>query len=456
VKALLVFEADTAVRNEDGLTPWQLAKKKWDASGVMDVMKDREGVLFAMHAVGAEGVDREPVLDKSGEELSFKKYRAALVVHQKRVRTCFDEVLANKAKRIKIKGSLSRKGSVVSNEGATDPALSSGRLLSLDGGGVKGLVLTRMLLSMEKVWGVPTSHCFDWICGTSTGGMLALALASGKSIMDCQYLYMRLKDKVFVGSKPYSTKPMEELLKNEFGDLKMYQLKDTKVFVTATMADRSPPDLYLFRNYPSPQSQLGIANYDHPELSEKRKSPTHQSEQLVWKAARASGAAPSFFRPETNFVDGGILANNPSLALLTEIAEFNVAKKALDHDEEVVRPYVMLSLGTGVPPVKKTNVVDIFRPDNVQDTLKMVMNWDSMGKLMLDSVLDADGLVVDHTRAWCLSSGISFHRLAPNLPFDMELDETDDKILVELMWSTMAYMHSRKDDVLALKELLLI
>lgn len=38
----------------------------------------------------------------------------------------------------------------------------------------------------------------------------------------------------------------------------------------------------------------------------------------------------------------------------------------------------------------------------------------------------------------------------------MELDETDDKILVELMWSTMAYMHARKDDVLTLKELLLI
>ena len=125
VKALLVFEADTAATNEEGLTPWQLAKKKWDSSGVMDVMKDREGVLFAMHAVGAEGVDKDPgalsppqimtsvpdrylfpvtlVLDKSGEELSFKKYRAALVVHQKRVRTLFDDVLANKAKRIKIK-----------------------------------------------------------------------------------------------------------------------------------------------------------------------------------------------------------------------------------------------------------------------------------------------------------------------------------------------------------------
>ena len=171
---------------------------------------------------------------------------------------------------------MSRKGSVVSNIG--DSAVeSSGRLLSLDGGGVKGLVLTRMLLSMEKVsvlficiwhspqhlismielkvWGVPTPQCFDWICGTSTGGMLALGLVSGRSVMECQFLYMRLKDKVmnvmlltwrytfirvinyycnllllqvFVGSKPYSTKPMEELLKSEFGDLKMYQLKDTK------------------------------------------------------------------------------------------------------------------------------------------------------------------------------------------------------------------------------------
>ena len=52
-------------------------------------------------------------------------------------------------------------------------------------------------------------------------------------------------------------------------------------------------------------------------------------------------------------------------------AEFNVAKKALDHDEEVVRPYVMVSLGTGIPPVKKTNVVDIFRPDNVQEWVRL-------------------------------------------------------------------------------------
>ena len=122
--------------------------------------------------------------------------------------------------------------------------------------------------------------------------------------------------------------------------------------VTATMADRTPPDVKLFRNFQSAQEMLGISDYEHPDLS-KHSSPP--SEQLIWRAAKASGAAPSFFRPEGRYVDGGILANNPSLTLLTEIAEYNVAKKALDQDDEVVQPTVLVSMGTGVPPVKKVN-----------------------------------------------------------------------------------------------------
>ena len=95
---------------------------------------------------------------------------------------------------------------------------------------------------------------------------------------------------------------------------------------------------------------------------------------------------------------------------------------------------------------------DIFRPDNAQDTFKLMMNWDGMGKLMLDSVLDADGQVVDQTRAWCLSLGVGFHRLNPQMMNDIELDERDDKTLVDLMWTTMAYMHQKREDILRLKE----
>lgn len=46
-------------------------------------------------------------------------------------------------------------------------------------------------------------------------------------------------------------------------------------------------------------------------------------EQLVWRAARSSGAAPTYFRPNGRFLDGGLLANNPTLDAMTEIHEYN-------------------------------------------------------------------------------------------------------------------------------------
>lgn len=64
---------------------------------------------------------------------------------------------------------------------------------------------------------MPIIELFDWVAGTSTGGILALALACGKSPLETQCIYMRLKDKVFVGERPYSATVMEEFLKKEFG-----------------------------------------------------------------------------------------------------------------------------------------------------------------------------------------------------------------------------------------------
>ena len=55
----------------------------------------------------------------------------------------------------------------------------TGRVLCLDGGGIKGLVLTQMLFVLEDLFGKPIKECFDWISGTSTGGFLALMLCTG-------------------------------------------------------------------------------------------------------------------------------------------------------------------------------------------------------------------------------------------------------------------------------------
>lgn len=95
-----------------------------------------------------------------------------------------------------------------------------------------------------------------------------------------------------------------------------------------------------------------MAEYEHPELH-KSGSPARSIEMMVWRAARASGAAPTFFRSEGHYVDGGIISNNPTIDLLTEITEYNIAQRAVGHDTDVVEPSILLSLGTGVLPVKK-------------------------------------------------------------------------------------------------------
>ncbi|KAG8556543.1 hypothetical protein GDO81_018110 [Engystomops pustulosus] len=63
------------------------------------------------------------------------------------------------------------------------------RLLCLDGGGIRGLVLIQLLIAIEKIAGRPIRELFDWVAGTSTGGILALAIVHGKSMEYLRCLY---------------------------------------------------------------------------------------------------------------------------------------------------------------------------------------------------------------------------------------------------------------------------
>uniref|UniRef100_A0A8C9WFA0 phospholipase A2 n=1 Tax=Scleropages formosus TaxID=113540 RepID=A0A8C9WFA0_SCLFO len=324
------------------------------------------------------------------------------------------------------------------------------RLLCLDGGGIKGLVLIQMLIALEKEAGRPIRELFDWISGTSTGGILALAIVHGKSMEYLRCLYFRMKDKVFRGSRPYESAPLEDFLKKEFGEnTKMTDVRHPRVIVTSVLADRHPGELHLFRNYDPP-----LQTRDPPYASTATFTPlTIPQDQCVWRAARSSGAAPTYFRPMGRFLDGGLLANNPTLDTMTEIHYYN--KSLRGRGAEVQKLGVVVSLGTGKPPQVAVNSVDVFRPSNPLEIAKTIVGAKELGKMLIDCCTDSDGCVVDRSRAWCEMVDVSYHRLSPQLSSEVMLDEVNDAKLVDMLWETQMYLYERREHIQALAQQLL-
>uniref|UniRef100_A0AAR2LL90 phospholipase A2 n=1 Tax=Pygocentrus nattereri TaxID=42514 RepID=A0AAR2LL90_PYGNA len=326
------------------------------------------------------------------------------------------------------------------------------RLLCLDGGGIKGLVLIQMLIALEKAADRPIRELFDWVAGTSTGGILALAIVHGKSMEYLRCLYFRMKEQVFKGSRPYESAPLEDFLKKEFGEnTKMTDVKHPRVMVTSVLADRHPGELHIFRNYDPP-----ALSRDPPYASSATFKPlTIPQEQVVWRAARSSGAAPTYFRPMGRFLDGGLLANNPTLDAMTEIHQYNKALKTRGQGDGVCKLGVVVSLGTGKPPQVEVNSVDVFRPSNPLELAKSFIGVKELGKMLVDCCTDSDGCAVDRARAWCEMADISYHRLSPQLSTEVMLDEVSDAVLVDMLWETQMYLYENREIIQTLAQQLL-
>ncbi|XP_047434011.1 85/88 kDa calcium-independent phospholipase A2 isoform X2 [Mugil cephalus] len=326
------------------------------------------------------------------------------------------------------------------------------KLLCLDGGGIKGLVLIQMLIALEREAGKPTRELFDWVAGTSTGGILALAIIHGKSMEYLRCLYFRMKEQVFKGSRPYESAPLEDFLKKEFGEnTKMADVQYPRVMVTSVLADRHPGELHIFRNYNPPS-----IHREPPYATTATFQPlTVPQEQLVWRAARSSGAAPTYFRPMGRFLDGGLLANNPTLDAMSEIHQYNKALKAEGHEKDIKKLGIVVSLGTGKPPQVVVSSVDVFRPSNPLELAKSFVGAKELGKMLVDCCTDSDGCAVDRARAWCEMIDTIYHRLSPQLSQEVLLDEVSDAVLVDMLWETQMYLYEKREILQSLAKLLL-
>lgn len=235
------------------------------------------------------------------------------------------------------------------------------KLLTLDGGGIRGVLTLQVLIRMEELLREQSGqgnnfrlcNFFDYIGGTSTGAIIAAGLARGMSARELSDFYMKagpaMFDKSFILFRLrhlYETKPLAEELQKTFGKNTTLVPEDLKCLLLVVTRNVSTDS-------PWPISSNPYAKYNQTDRADcNLRIP-------LWQLVRASTAAPVYFAPEVLqwdpndpskafvFEDGGLTPyNNPAflLARMATVKHYN-----LDWDAGEDKLLVM-SVGTGAAP----------------------------------------------------------------------------------------------------------
>jgi patatin-like phospholipase/acyl hydrolase len=287
-------------------------------------------------------------------------------------------------------------------------------VLSIDGGGIRGIIPASILAALEQGVGRALHEVFDLIAGTSTGGIIALGIGTtangGKPYRPADLVGLYLQNgpaifkkdlltpvKSFFGPK-YSPDALERTLERFFGDTRLDSALTPLLVSSYDLATQLP---YFFKSHKIAQG------------------PSYN-----WKArqiARATSAAPTFFPPfrlegdgkEHALVDGGIFVNNPAMAVYAE------ARNLYPDASEIF----LVSVGTG------------DRDDRI--TYGKAKGWGLIGwarqiiPVMMDSVSEA----VDYELDAVLGAAATrqHFRLQPRLTMaSNEIDDTSPENLNHL------------------------
>ncbi len=188
------------------------------------------------------------------------------------------------------------------------------RILALDGGGLRGIFTAAVLYEAEQTFGAAFLDSFDLFVGTSTGGLLALGLASGRTCGEMLAFYTESGPTIFRRPRharrlfrpKYDRQVLDEILREHFGEA--VRLNDLGRSVCVTAHELVTGTTRVFKD-------------DHHEALR------WGGEQLVWKVAAATSAAPTYFAPvqlgqADSHVDGGIWGNNPAMVGVTEAVRY--------------------------------------------------------------------------------------------------------------------------------------
>lgn len=211
------------------------------------------------------------------------------------------------------------------------------RILCFDGGGVRGVYTARLLERLSE--NVPTTiRNADLLAGTSTGGIIALGLATGLPPAQLVALYRDHAKSIFDRS---FTRDLAELYGLEGADFSNRGLKEilTGIFGQHSLAQLTKkvliPSFQLDNEAKAPDERKWKPKFFH-----NYSVPDSDGNELAVDVAMRTSAAPIYFPTYQVYIDGGVVANDPSMAALTQALDSGTGAQKL---EDVC----LFSLGTG-------------------------------------------------------------------------------------------------------------
>jgi patatin-like phospholipase/acyl hydrolase len=226
------------------------------------------------------------------------------------------------------------------------------RVLSFDGGGIRGLLSAVILEQLEKRVGKGWIQRADLMAGTSAGGMIALGLAHGMSPSQLRSLFydrgpIMFEDSLvddlvnlwrIVGAE-YSTDNRRAVLEHLFGSTTLGNLRNNVLISTFDLHD------------PHPSRNHWKAKFFH-NLHTGPKATGTDRDKRASDVALYTTAAPTIFPSVDGYIDGGVVAQNPAMAAVAQTRDPDYwPRRAPDGsgtDEGVeIDDIVLLSIGTG-------------------------------------------------------------------------------------------------------------
>jgi hypothetical protein len=229
------------------------------------------------------------------------------------------------------------------------------RILTIDGGGIRGVLALEILREIEAAvqlrHGVALHEYFDLIAGTSTGAIIATSLAWGMTVEQVATLYRERAADIFAPSVWYSRH--KSRYRNDRFDAFLREILSEADGSPATLGTARLKALLLvvLRNATT-GSPWPLCNNPAAQFND-RKLPNCNLDLPLWQIVRASTAAPTYFKPERlalgnqnfHFIDGGVSPyNNPSQIafLFATLPEYRIG---FDTGEDKL---LLVSVGTGM------------------------------------------------------------------------------------------------------------